>query len=414
MEKLIQYKKIRVLVLLASNHSLPPTNKCSGISWLIDGTLNELKGFELTTISPYKGAPVNKIHNNYHAIYIYSHGWRDKVLLWLIGSIPKLLLKKWFFTTDPEKILRCLKVAREARKIDADIVISHVYPALFKITSRCVHKCTKHIFYYHGSLLQELPQDQLHFFSKYCNGLITNNKYSIRKSNISYRYFNFPVKSILNAVNTDFLGSKEMDQTIATSYEIDKNVFYIAYAGSLIPKKGVHVLIQAVVELINTNNKKINLMIIGEIPKKNDTNYEYYLKLREAASEHSKSIIFTGWIEHAELVLLFKYINLSVLLSTTQEGNSLFLMESITQGVPVIASRIGGIPEVVDENLTGLLVDNPGNVQEVKDKIFRLIQDPEFLNFMKINCRTISNDKFSYSRAAKELAEFLQHIVISS
>lgn len=401
--------KVRILTLLASNHSLPPTINCSGISWLIHGVLNELKSFECTTISPYKGSSLVGLDVEYEP-YLVKEKWWDKPILWLLAAVPVRLHKRWFFSSDKAKLLRCIKVAIKASRERPDVIISHVYPALFKIVSLFKRKASKHIFYYHGSLLQELPENQLRFLSKHCDGLIVINDYVLRSSPISRRYFTFPTCKILNAVQTDIEINKELALEFLNKYNFSEVSFSILYAGSIFPGKGVHILVQAIADLVEFF-PDLQLFVVGKIPEKGSPHYVYYTGLKKIADICSENIHFTGWVDHDLLVQLYPSFNLSVLVSQKQEGNSLFLMESIVQGTPVIASRLGGIPEVVDEGLTGLLVDDPADVLEVKQKISYLIDNQLIYNTIRQNCKTFGSKKFSYTRAAKELSSFLNQIL---
>ena len=54
----------------------------------------------------------------------------------------------------------------------------------------------------------------------------------------------------------------------------------------------------------------------------------------------------------------------------------LTLVEAMSQGVPVVASRIGGIPEIIEDGVTGLLFE-PGNAADLAEKMLRLWRDPE-------------------------------------
>lgn len=403
-------KKPKVLVILASKHSLPPSKDSSGIAWLLHGVLNKLDGYDVATVSPYYKPVISIEDTNYEAFYIYQRKWLDKLLIWFLKLIPQRFLQRWFFSTVPEKILRCIKIAWKAWRFDADIVISHVYPSLFRLAYLFTGRKAKQIFYYHGSLLQELPENQLRFLSKHCDGLIVINDYVLRSSPISRRYFTFPTCKILNAVQTDIEINKELALEFLNKYNFCEVSFSILYAGSIFPGKGVHILVQAIADLVEFF-PDLQLFVVGKIPEKGSPHYVYYTELKKIADICSENIHFTGWVDHDLLVQLYPSFNLSVLVSQKQEGNSLFLMESIVQGTPVIASRLGGIPEVVDEGLTGLLVDDPADVLEVKQKISYLIDNQLIYNTIRQNCKTFGSKKFSYTRAAKELSSFLNQIL---
>ena len=123
------------------------------------------------------------------------------------------------------------------------------------------------------------------------------------------------------------------------SYGVCAKDFSILYAGSIIPGKGIHLLVKAVVELLDIYTG-LKLFIAGRIPESDSKEFQYYSEMRQIASKHPNSIQFIGWVEHDRLVNLYSVFDLSVLLSQLQEGNSLFLMESIVSGVPVLAPAL--------------------------------------------------------------------------
>ncbi len=327
-----------------------------------------------------------------------------------MAVIPVRLRKKWFFSSDLTKLLRCIKVALRASRKRPDVIISHVYPTLFKMVALLKRKSSKHIFYYHGSRFQELPQNQLEFFSNHCDGLIAINNYTLRPSEVTEKYFTFPVCRILNAVQIQEIIDEPCEVLPDLGRLVGEKRFLILYAGSLIPVKGVHNLIQAVTELSKIY-PQIYLVLAGKKPLPNDSNFDYYRQLVNLSEGKEKNVFFWGWVDHANLVRCYKYFNLSVLLSKEQEGNSLFLMESIVQGTPVLASRLGGIPEVVDEGYTGLLIDDPDDINDIKLKISKMIEDKVFYLQLRKNCLKIGRERFSYHRAAKELDQFISQVV---
>ena len=66
-------------------------------------------------------------------------------------------------------------------------------------------------------------------------------------------------------------------------------------------------------------------------------------------------------------------------------------MESIAEGIPVIGSDIGGVPELISDEQNGFLVA-PGNAEELKSKISCLWNDDDKLKSMKNNCKNTKYD----------------------
>jgi len=140
----------------------------------------------------------------------------------------------------------------------------------------------------------------------------------------------------------------------------------ILYVGPLVMHKGVHILIDAFKQL---NHKNINLHIVG-----GGLDAE---KFKRMAGTDSR-IVFHGFVPEEELVLLYKKAHIMVVPSIWYETFGRIIIESFKYGTPVVASNIGGIPEIIENGSNGLLFE-PGNIGELKDTLAGLIENPSEL-----------------------------------
>jgi glycosyltransferase involved in cell wall biosynthesis len=112
------------------------------------------------------------------------------------------------------------------------------------------------------------------------------------------------------------------------------------------------------------------LDIVGEGPeKKNLEELCIFLKIQN-------SVRFCGEVSHVELADFYSKASVVVLPSVVAETCGLVILEAMASARPVIGSRIGGIPEVILENETGLLF-NPGDTSELSEKIVQILLNPE-------------------------------------
>jgi glycosyltransferase involved in cell wall biosynthesis len=96
-------------------------------------------------------------------------------------------------------------------------------------------------------------------------------------------------------------------------------------------------------------------------------------RIRSAGLERSVRLL--GHLDDDRLLAAAYREAAVTVLPSEYEAFGLVLLESLAQGTPVIASRVGGIPEVVDDGRAGLLVP-PGSVPELSAAIRRLWEDP--------------------------------------
>ncbi|MDL1968667.1 MAG: glycosyltransferase family 4 protein [Deltaproteobacteria bacterium] len=142
----------------------------------------------------------------------------------------------------------------------------------------------------------------------------------------------------------------------------DYNKIDILFVGSLSWHKGIHILINAFSKLEYEN---ISLHIIGK--GKNED------EIRNLAYSDNR-IIVHGFVSDNELTKLYQKANITVVPSIWYDNSPMVIYESLMNGSPVIGSRIGGIPELVEEGYNGYLFE-PGNEEELRKIIESLIPD---------------------------------------
>jgi glycosyltransferase involved in cell wall biosynthesis len=99
-----------------------------------------------------------------------------------------------------------------------------------------------------------------------------------------------------------------------------------------------------------------------------------------------------------------------VLASTRTEGVPQALLQAFATGVPVVASRIGGIPEVVTDGETGLLVESE-SVPALAAAIERVLDDPDAAARRARAARTLVETRFSHESAVGRLLQLYRELL---
>ncbi|OGX07240.1 MAG: hypothetical protein A2Y00_07035 [Omnitrophica WOR_2 bacterium GWF2_43_52] len=158
----------------------------------------------------------------------------------------------------------------------------------------------------------------------------------------------------------------------------------IGYIGTLIPTKGVSILISAFRKIIKKN---IRLSIYGKLAPY--AGYEaYYRQIIKSARD--ERIAFMGQFDNSKIFDILRSIDILVVPSLWLENSPLVIHEAFISKTPVIASRIGGIPELICDGMNGLLF-NPGDADDLSEKIKQVMENPEILACMRRNMPAIKS-----------------------
>lgn len=162
--------------------------------------------------------------------------------------------------------------------------------------------------------------------------------------------------------NSDFKQSSR--SALRKEQGIEDDEFVIGYVGRVSFEKGLEHLIRAVPMMLE-RCPNVTVMIIGEGPDRK--------RLEEIARQlpTEERIRFVGFQNDVKTWLATS--DLFVLPSLT-EGTPMALLEAMSQGLPVIASKVGGVPDIIKSGANGLLV-HPGNAHEIADAICMLYKD---------------------------------------
>lgn len=153
---------------------------------------------------------------------------------------------------------------------------------------------------------------------------------------------------------------------------IPAEAIVIGTIGRLHPTKGQSNLIKAV-SSIRSKFPNLHLLLIGDGPLRQ----ELELELQSPAISHT----LTGYLTNAFQALPAMDI---FTLPSVSEGMGLVLLEAMQAGVPIVASNVGGIPEVVRSGQDGLLVP-PNDISKFAEALVTLIENPKLANSLVLS-----------------------------
>ncbi len=135
---------------------------------------------------------------------------------------------------------------------------------------------------------------------------------------------------------------------------------YVGYVGRISPEKGVPLLIAAA-----RMCPQLVFRAAGSVEG-----------MRHLVHRTPSNLEFVGQLQKEALEDFYARSRMIVLPSTWFEGFPMVLAEAMLRGKPIVCSRIGGLPEIVEDGVTGLLFE-PGNAEELAEKIRSLWEQPD-------------------------------------
>lgn len=198
-------------------------------------------------------------------------------------------------------------------------------------------------------------------------------------SNYNLSFFSdnaVPAKVILGGVDVQAFQPRVSEKS-------DERILFV---GRFIPFKGIHVLIDALGE-------RGQLDIVGQVGDR-----AYFAKLKEQAK--GKKVTFHINLPDEELVRFYQRATITVI-PALFEGGYTTALESMACATPVIATRVGSLPELVDDGATGFLVP-ANNPEALREKINLFLADPQLARQMGQTGRQAALERFSWEKVAQE------------
>jgi spore coat protein SA len=181
-----------------------------------------------------------------------------------------------------------------------------------------------------------------------------------------------------------------------------KNAFTILFSGRIIPRKGVSVLIKAT-KIVQKEIPRTKLVITGS----GKASYVKNLKLQ--AKRLKVAAVFTGRISHQRIHHMYRMADCFVCPSQRHEAFGLVNVEAMAAGVPVVASNIGGIKEVIKHGQNGFLVRDYKNPSQFAQFITQIGKHKKLAEELATQGRKIAVKQFNWNLTAANLASVYKH-----
>ena len=184
---------------------------------------------------------------------------------------------------------------------------------------------------------------------------------------------------------------------------IAPDVPLVGIVGRLCPIKN-HYLFLKVAARIAAVRPDVRFLVVG------DGELGSAIRARADRLDLSNRVIFAGWRSDLAQV----YGDLDVLVSCSHnEGMPISLIEAMAAGCPVLATNVGGVPDLIDDHQTGLLVPD-GDPSRLAATLLRLLQDGELARGLAASAQGHVRARFGMSRFVADMDELYTRLLSES
>lgn len=180
----------------------------------------------------------------------------------------------------------------------------------------------------------------------------------------------------------------------------------VGLVGRICPWKGQHIFIEAAA-LVHVRWPDVRFQIIGAALFRE---HDYDLELRRTVEEQrlERVVEFTGF--QSDVASAISGLDILVHASTVGEPFGQVIVQGMACELPVIATNGGGVPEIVQDGVTGLLVPM-GNAPAMADAICRLLEDTSSARNMGVQGRKRAVEHFTIERSTQKLMDVCERVI---
>jgi glycosyltransferase involved in cell wall biosynthesis len=313
-----------------------------------------------------------------------------------------------------------LQIALDMRRSRYDVVhiqnLSQFVPII-----RAFNPGVKIVLHMHCEWLSQLDEDIISRRLRKTDLILACSEYITRKIRGRFPQYQNRCNTIYNGVDVKKFYNENVSDNNNKRYNQR-----LLFVGRISPEKGLHILLDAYKKVIEYFPQTLLEFIgpksasplefifkLSDDPKVSNLSsfcngfYIDYLKA-QIPTTLKDQVIFTGTVPHSDLNQY--YCNASVYVQPSfTEAFPFPIVEAMSSSMAVVATRVGGIPEALENSKTGLLVD-PGDVDKLAEAILRLLKDKKLRENMSKEARKRAIERFSWEMICNKLVLFYDNI----
>jgi len=246
-----------------------------------------------------------------------------------------------------------------------------------------------------GKVKTVLDKSLLHFFDHI---VVVSER--MKNQVLSLRVPERKVSLLNNCIIADRYHKDPFDKGFKAELGFTQDTVLIGSIGRLSPEKGQDILIQAASEVLRRNNNA-RFIFVGVGPEQPKL---ASLSEKLGIADYIK---FVGY--HKDMQRIYNSLDLVVQSSYT-EGLPNVLLEALLMEVPVVATDVGGTPEIIKEQETGILI-NPGAIDEMVEQINKYFDNSDYFQNMAKSGKLHVSDAFNFAQRTKKEEFIYQNMI---
>jgi glycosyltransferase involved in cell wall biosynthesis len=192
-------------------------------------------------------------------------------------------------------------------------------------------------------------------------------------------------------------------QQTREKFQIEEDELAVAIIGRLAPVKNHQLFLNSIAEIASKTSKKVKFFIVGD----GDEKLAIETRIKELALPDNFKIIMTSWIKD---ISTFNPGMDLICLTSLNEGTPVSLIEAQAANIPILTTDVGGVRDVVKENVTGYVVSN-NSLPEFAEKLLFLIENDSIRNEMSQNGWEFVKSTFHYTTLVKNMENYYSELI---
>jgi len=300
---------------------------------------------------------------------------------------------------------------RNLAKSDVDLIHSHSFIAIHTNAAALLSKLKKNPFVLTIHSFGENPSNfYSDMFTKVYNSSIGKitlkfaDKVIVLSSEAKVYFLQLGVdeekiRIVPNGIDYKRFANFHPKVNFKQRYSINGKV--VLFVSNLQQRKGAQYLLKAAPQILR-EVPNTSFVIVGDGP------YRKYLEDLSNRLHIKNKVIFTGSLSDQELLEAYHIADVFVLPSAF-EGLPTVILEAMASGVPIVATKVGGIPSIVQDGITGFLI-NYGDTKQIAEAVINILSDESLAQKMGENGKRISKN-YDWQIICKKIEDVYQEVI---